>query len=458
MNAGTKSLTAALLLSGGFVAVLTGLKVREAQDLRQTLKDQHWSTLLASRSDKREIAESDYFRSVTEILKAYYVEDIESDAKLLSGAVRGMIAGLRDVDSRFFSKEEFAAFKKMRQGMYEGIGVYLDFEGGSVLPPQSEEEEAEAEEEGDLAKVQLPRLTVVALTPNGPAAKAGIQEGDVINSLDDHWVYNSQELLKFTEMRRQWQAKKLTFEELNKERLRVRTLLDKSVMPVRARERLTVGASGSVKLRIERKASNGKPQMLNFTVEKGPSEMPGFLVKGNEVRLPLYGKVDEALKTAIQGKSEVTIDLRNNVLGDHDTMRRCLEVLVPAGKYGEIVSERARAALPLEVKKGNASPPKLKLIVDASTRDAAEQLATALSAFTKAKVTGGMMGRQAQRVASGGKIDLAVTELVQLPDGSGYSLAIGGYRASNTPSGQKAAEKKAGSKAPVGKTTQKGGE
>lgn len=456
MNAGTKSLTAALLLSGGFIAVLTGLKVREAQDLRQTLKEQHWSTLLASRSDKREIAESDYFRSVTEILKAYYVEDIESDAKLLSGAVRGMIAGLRDVDSRFFSKEEFAAFKKMRQGMYEGIGVYLDFEGGSILPPQSEEEEAKAEEEGDLSNVQLPRLTIVTLTPGGPAAKAGLKEGDVIYGLDDHWVYNSQELLKFTEMRRQWQAKKLSFEELNKERLRVRELLDKSVMPVRARERLTVGTTGSVKLRVERKGPNGKPQLLDFTISKAPSEMPGFLVKGGEVRLPLYGKVDEALKSAIQGKSEVTLDLRNNVLGDHDTMRRCLEVLVPAGKYGEIVSERARATLPIEVKTGNPNPPKIKLIVDASTRDAAEQLATALSAFAKAKVTGGMMGRQAQRVASGGKVDLAVTELVQLPDGSGYSLAVGGYRASNGAPAKKAPAKQ--SPAKKGTTTKKGGE
>jgi len=71
----------------------------------------------------------------------------------------------------------------------------------------------------------------------------------------------------------------------------------------------------------------------------------------------------------------------------------------------------------LTVAKGNASAPKLELLVDSTTRGAAEVFALALESRGRAKLVGSKM--------AGVK---TVSETVQLPDGSGYVLPVGEYR------------------------------
>jgi C-terminal processing protease CtpA/Prc len=125
----------------------------------------------------------------------------------------------------------------------------------------------------------------------------------------------------------------------------------------------------------------------------------------------------------LKGKTSISIDLRNNVLGDMETMRRCLALVAPAGRFGYFKNER-KASTPVEltISKGNPTPPKIKLIVDQSTRDAAEIFALALQSKGIATLSGTDMGNSRK-----------LKDVVQLPDGSGYTLNIGTFTPGNPP-------------------------
>ena len=71
----------------------------------------------------------------------------------------------------------------------------------------------------------------------------------------------------------------------------------------------------------------------------------------------------------------------------------------------------------LTVKSGNQHPPSIELVVDGTTRGAAEIFALALSSHHLAKLDGAETGG-----------DRSVEQIVELPDGSGYTLKTGSYR------------------------------
>ena len=414
MNAVSRSVSVALALCCGFLAVVVGVKLRDQRDLPGSTPKLTFESLLASRSKDIDIAEADYYREISELLKENYVDPITDDKKLLSGAVRGMIVSLKDSKSQFFNPKEFATFKKMRQGIYEGVGAYLAFEGKAPVSNQSESTE-DAEED-----LSVPRLTVVAITPNGPAAKAGVKPGDIVTSVDQHWVVNGEEILRFRKAQADFQQKKIDFKTINALRIDLRKKMDKSIMPVRVREKLITGLTGEVEVSWER---NGKTFTTQLT--KAASEMPPLTANGSTITLPFIAGSPENLASAIKGKPAITIDLRGNVLGDFETMRKCLDVLVPAGTYGQIKTVRNAKTPAKNVKvvvdKGNPKPPAIKLITDKSTRDAAEMFTIALTSTGRATATGEGTGN-----------DRNIVEIVELPDGSGYTLSVGEFaRAGN---------------------------
>ena len=103
--------------------------------------------------------------------------------------------------------------------------------------------------------------------------------------------------------------------------------------------------------------------------------------------------------------------------GDYNEMRSCLALLAPSGKYGTLSIERKDRPESLNVDKGSTTPRTITLLVDRTTSGAAEILALALSSKGKAKLTGSEMGP-----------DRSVRQIVELPDGSGYTLVTGIYK------------------------------
>lgn len=390
-----KSLTSAGLIIGLLACTIAGLNVREKRDMPESMG----TGLLASKDDQYDIAESDYYAGISSLLKDKYVDPISDDKKLLSGAVRGMVTGLRDINSQFYNPNEFTAFKNARVGQYHGVGVWLDFKSiKSELKPAKGDQE-----------LLLPRLAVVSVALGSSADKAGVKVGDLVTEVDDHWVLNSEEILKFRNAQQDFFAKKIDFKTINDMRKEIKAKLEKSVTPVHAKERMVSGEKGTMHVKFDRKG-----KVIDTVLTKGVYDLPMLKEANGAFILSFTSGAVDALKNYVSGKSEITLDLRNNVLGDFETMRKCLSVIAPAGNYGYFSNEKKANPLIFKTDTGNAKPPKIKLITDQSTRDAAEVFALCLSSKGFASLSGAEMGNARRR-----------HEICQLPDGSGYTLTTG---------------------------------
>jgi len=414
----------------GFVWL--GSTLRDRADLAQpAINDGLMAGLRASNeNDDTQIPAGDFFYELTEKLKKEYVEPIKDEQKLSSGAVRGMIGYLGDPKSTFMDKDEFKAFLNSRQGQYEGIGVDLALltptPGAkafrSALQPTPTEESDDSKQDstatqkkagpGKANLPQFPRLTVTSVVPGGPADRAGVKAGDVVQSVDGHWVINGDVLARFDDAVTAFKAKKIDLTALNKIRKEVRDKYERALLPLRAKDRLVLGANGRLKIEWTRDGAARTTDIIKAT-----STRPGFTATGDTIVLPFIQGSADSLAKAVAGKSSVTIDLRNNTVGDFESMRQCLAEVAPAGIYGQYTSDRTEKGMPLSIQKGNANPPKIKLLTDRTTRGAAEIFALALSSRGLAKLTG---------EETGGDRDLY--EVVALPDGTGYTLVTGRYR------------------------------
>ncbi|MEO0047632.1 MAG: hypothetical protein RLZZ410_591 [Pseudomonadota bacterium] len=102
----------------------------------------------------------DELRSLSNVfgqIKRDYVEPVD-DKRLLTDAIKGMVSGL-DPHSSYLDKKDFAEMQEHTQGKFAGLGIEITSEDGVV-------------------KVMNP-------IEDTPAARAGIQSGDLITRLDD---------------------------------------------------------------------------------------------------------------------------------------------------------------------------------------------------------------------------------------------------------------------------------
>jgi len=409
-----------LVLAAG--AGLLGIQLRDRVDAPiQQANSMVSPTLVASVENDVtvSIAEGDYFREIKSLVEREYVEKVTDEQKLAAGAVRGMVGSLNDPNSLYYDKKQFNTFLNARVGKYEGVGAEfaLVLRGEENLAASKEPDEGGMSAEEALAsKARVPRLMVTSLTPGGPADKAGVKPGDLVYSVDNHWVINTDMLVRFQKAQREFAAKKISLSELNQVRKEIRAKTERALLPMRAWERLMMGTKGNLAVTWER---NGAKR--NTTIAKATSEMPGSGVIGNAYRLALRQGAEAGLKQYMQNSKAkpVRIDLRQNTNGDFAAMQKCLAVLAPTGTYGMMAGDRAETNKPLVVKSGNAAAPMVEFLVDETTRGAAEVLALAMQSKGRAKLVGGKTGGAAFS-----------TLVVQIPDGSGYTLVTGEYKVS----------------------------
>ncbi len=370
-------------------------------------RDQH-AAMLASREGVPAISESQYFYQLTQLLEREYVDPVKDEQKLAVGAVRGMVGSLADPNAVFMNPQQFKAFIGQRSGVFEGIGaeVGLRFDDAQL-------KKARAGSRSVDVLLMIPDLMVTAVAPGSPAEKAGLHAGDRITSVNGRWVLSSSEIRRLRLLQAQVQAGKANGDELIKLRDDLRAKTKHNATPMRARDILTQGFEGSVKLAWLR---GDKP--MEAQMAKSKTVVPAVKSGADGViALRFFRDAPQALKQIVKGGKPLTIDLRQSTQGDFAAMQQCLAVLAPAGDYGTLVTERSSKPSELKVAKGAAKVPNLKLIVDGSTRGAAEVFALALSSRGYARLQG-------SKTAG----NLAWIEVFSLPDGSGYTLPVGVYR------------------------------
>jgi carboxyl-terminal processing protease len=413
MKPSLKSFFAAVGILACAGSILVGVRMRDRVDVGglSTQQPAELSGYLASR-DSHEVPEGDYFYEISNLLKQRYVEPINDEQKLAVGAVRGMVSSLADPDSLFMDPEEFRVYQNMEKGKFEGIGAQLEL---VYTEPPAKQQSGQSQqldpEEVIAAGLRIPKLTVVSLVPGGPADRAGIKVGDWIEFVDDHWVPNAETVASFRILERNVSQGKAKMEALIKLRQELRQKTKKAMLPLKARNKLIQGAAGSVKV-VWRRGKESHTLLIAKSVSNmavGGSVETGY-------RLAFIQGADTQLKEAISGHDRIVLDLRNNALGDPTVMKSCLEALAPAGDWGLV--KEAKRSMPLRVKTGNSAGPKITILADGSTRGTAEVFALALAKSGRATISNPKM--------AGHPI---LVEQNPLPDGSGYTLAIGEYKA-----------------------------
>ncbi|HMS56760.1 MAG TPA: PDZ domain-containing protein [Fimbriimonadaceae bacterium] len=182
-----KGILATVGVALGAVAVISGTAYRNSVDLGLTSASQpSLAGLVASAGKDQDIPESAYFDQLADLLKSEYVDDIADQMKLADGAVRGMVTRLDDPHCLYFDAKNLAAYKDALAGKFQGIGAAF------ILRYANEKDEPGA--------VRLPRLIVAEIAKGGSADKAGLRPGDVITSIDNHWVINSDEIEAFRKL------------------------------------------------------------------------------------------------------------------------------------------------------------------------------------------------------------------------------------------------------------------
>ena len=95
--------------------------------------------------------------AIKAMISQLYAGDVD-DTELSNAMYKGMISGLGDKYSTYYTKEEYEAIKTAQEGYYQGIGVTVTLDGD--------------------------KLQVTGVQDDTPAAKAGIQADDRIVKID----------------------------------------------------------------------------------------------------------------------------------------------------------------------------------------------------------------------------------------------------------------------------------
>src|SRR5262252_2203965 len=102
----------------------------------------------------------DAFTNILSIVKKNYVEDVDTK-NLVNGAINGMLTSL-DPHSAYLTPELYKDLQMDTQGRFGGLGIEITVKSGV--------------------------LTVVSPIEDTPAAKAGIQPGDMIFKIEDEFT------------------------------------------------------------------------------------------------------------------------------------------------------------------------------------------------------------------------------------------------------------------------------
>lgn len=231
------------------------------------------------------------FVAVFDRIKRAYVEDV-SDSELLDKAINGMLSGL-DPHSAYLQSEAFSDLEESTSGEFGGLGIEVGMEDGFVK--------------------------VIAPIDGTPAARAGIQPGDLIVKLEGETV------------------KGMTLEEaVNKMRGKPGTILTMTIV----RE----GESAPIDIEVERdvvKVTSIKSRLLDNNF--GYIRITQFQATSG----PDFRKAIESLKEKSGGSLRgLVIDLRNNPGGVLQAAVEIADTLIDDGLIvyteGRIESSKLR--------------------------------------------------------------------------------------------------------------------
>lgn len=275
------------------------------------------------------------FVEILNRVKTEYVEEVE-DKTLLENAVRGMLTGL-DPHSAFLNADEFKDMGIATSGKFGGLGIEVQMHNGFVR--------------------------VVSPIDDTPAAKAGVQPGDLIVRIDDKPV-KGMELSEAVDMMRGEPGTKIKLVIARETAPQPVTLeLTRAVIQVTSvRSRLLSPELGYLRI-------------SNFTTETGRS---------------VQTEIAKLQKAAAGGKlSGLVLDLRNNPGGVLDAAVQVSDAFLNDGVVVSIRGRDLSAAREFRARSGDVMDgAPIIVMINAGSASASEIVAGALQDQRRAVVVG----------------------------------------------------------------------
>lgn len=293
------------------------------------------------------------------IIDKYYLGDVD-EKKLTEEAIRGYINGLGDEYSEYFTKDELEAYKADTIGNFVGIGIYMT---------KNEEKNA---------------IMVLSPIEESPAAKAGIEPGDLITKVD---------------------GKSYTADELDEASKNIKGKPGTKVT-------LEINRNGEIKtFEIERN---------NIKVYHIKSKIVGDNIGYLKLNAFDEGAADE-FKTKyqeLQAKNikGLIIDIRNNGGGLVDEALKIADFMTEKDSTLLITTDKNNKEAISKAKEGKLVNVPIVVLVNQNSASASEILAGALKENNVAKLIG---------VKTFGKG--VIQELLTLTDGSGLKITTNEY-------------------------------
>lgn len=273
------------------------------------------------------------FMDVLLEVKANYVEPV-SDAKLIDGAINGMLASL-DPHSGYLDASDYSNLRTQTDGEYGGLGLSVTMEDGVVK--------------------------VIAPTADTPADRAGIKAGDYITHINGELIFG------------------LTLDEaVEQMRGKPGTKIDITVV----RE----GQDKPIELSLTREIIDLKPVKWEVKDDVGVLTISSFSA---DATADLKGAMVAVEKSLGHSPRGWILDLRSNPGGLLDEAVGVSDLFLD---HGEIVSQRGRRKGDIEryfAEKGDLAHGKpVIVLIDAGSASASEIVAGALQDQHRALVMG----------------------------------------------------------------------
>ena len=237
---------------------------------------------------------------IENLVDKYYLNEADTE-KMAEGMYAGVLEGLDDPYSRYYTKEEYESVSEETEGHYKGIGVVM-----------------QQDEKG--------LVHFVRIYEGAPGDQAGLKTGDVLYKVDGEMIVED-ELAEV--------AKKIRNPETETVKLTI----------------LREGESDYLEFEIKKE----DVQIPVVSHEMLENHM-GYLAiyEFTSVTFEQYQKAFEDLKS--QGMESLVVDLRDNPGGLLDSVCSILETILPEGtivytedKYGNRQERTCKGESPLEI-------------------------------------------------------------------------------------------------------------
>ena len=215
-------------------------------------------------------------KSLEALINLKYLKNVDQE-DLENGLYKGLLEGLGDPYSVYYTKEEYTKLMESTSGEYCGIGAYVS------------------------QNTETKVITITKAFKNGPADKAGVKDGDVITKVDGKDV-SSEDVDKVVSMMK---GDKGTKVKLTVYRQSVKKYVDVTIT------------------RGEVKVPTVAHKMLDKKNKIGYIQISEF----DTVTADQFSSALSSLKK--QGMKKVIFDLRNNPGGSYEGVCKILDEILP---------------------------------------------------------------------------------------------------------------------------------